>query len=166
MSGPLEDSIKRWTDKRKSALVVEILQGKTTVAGVSRTYDLSPSEIEGWMEDARKGMENVLTANPPAVVHFNAIETDQQAQAVAQITLKSVQQMGSSSFITPHCPQQNGMIERAIKTLKEQCLHRQLFDGIQHATRAIGDGISFYNHRRPHRALDMKTPAEAFALAA
>ncbi len=39
-------------------------------------------------------------------------------------------------------------------------------DSIQHATRAIDDWISFYNHRRPHQALDMKTPDEAFALAA
>ncbi|RHZ90799.1 IS3 family transposase [Cereibacter sphaeroides] len=69
-------------------------------------------------------------------------------------------------FITPHCPQQNGMVERVIRTLKEQCIHRQRFDSIQHATRAIGDWIAFYNHRRPHQALDMKTPAEAFALAA
>ena len=30
----------------------------------------------------------------------------------------------------------------------------------------IGDWIHFYNHRRPHQALNMKTPAEAFALAA
>ena len=69
-------------------------------------------------------------------------------------------------FITPHCPQQNGMVERVIRTLKEQCIHRQRFDSIQHATRAIADWISFYNHRRPHQALDMKTPADAFALAA
>ncbi|MDR1075165.1 MAG: hypothetical protein LBL59_03500 [Xanthomonadaceae bacterium] len=26
--------------------------------------------------------------------------------------------------------------------------------------------MHFYNHRRPHQALSMKTPAEAFALAA
>lgn len=64
MSGPLEDNIKRWTAKRKTALVIEILQGKTTVAEASRTYDLNPSEIEGWIEDARKGMENALKANP------------------------------------------------------------------------------------------------------
>jgi putative transposase len=69
-------------------------------------------------------------------------------------------------FITPHCPQQNGMVERVIRTLKEQCIHRQRLDSIQHATRAIGDWIIFYNTRRPHQALDMKTPAEAFALAA
>ena len=69
-------------------------------------------------------------------------------------------------FITPHCPQQNGMVERVIRTLKEQCVHRQRFDSIQHATRAIGDWISFYNNRRPHQALAMRTPAEAFRLAA
>lgn len=69
-------------------------------------------------------------------------------------------------FITPHCPQQNGMVERVIRTLKEQCAHRHRFETLQHASRVIGDWIRFYNHRRPHQALNMKTPAEAFALAA
>ncbi|GGW45491.1 hypothetical protein GCM10011452_37020 [Gemmobacter lanyuensis] len=69
-------------------------------------------------------------------------------------------------FITPHCPQQNGMVERVIQTLKEHCIHRQRFDSIQHAIRTIGDWIRFYNTQRPHQALDMKTPAEAFTLAA
>lgn len=69
-------------------------------------------------------------------------------------------------FIIPHCPQQNGMVERVILTLKEQCGHRQRFDNTQHATRAIGDWISFYNNRRPHQTLAMRTPAEAFRLAA
>jgi putative transposase len=58
------------------------------------------------------------------------------------------------------------MVERVIRTIKEQCIHRQRFDSIQHATRAISDWISFYNHRRPHQALEMKTPAETFASAA
>lgn len=69
-------------------------------------------------------------------------------------------------FITPRCPQQNGMVERVIRTLKEQCVHRQRFDSIHHASRAIGDWSGFYNHRRPHQALAMRTPAQAFALAA
>lgn len=64
MSMTMEDSIKRWTAKRKTALVIEIIQGKTTLAEASRSLDLSPSEIEGWVDDARKGMENSLRANP------------------------------------------------------------------------------------------------------
>lgn len=69
-------------------------------------------------------------------------------------------------FITPHCPQQNGMVERVIRTLKEQCTHRHRFETLQHASRVIGDWIQFYNHKRPHQALRMQTPAAAFALAA
>lgn len=69
-------------------------------------------------------------------------------------------------FITPHCPQQNGMIERVIRTLKEQCTHRHRFESQQHASRVISDWITFYNTRRPHQALGMKTPAQAYALAA
>ncbi len=43
MSLKMDEDIKRWTAKRKSALVIDIIQGKTTVAEASRAYDLSPS---------------------------------------------------------------------------------------------------------------------------
>ena len=36
----------------------------TSVAEASRSFDLSPSEIEGWVDDAKRGMENSLRANP------------------------------------------------------------------------------------------------------
>ena len=64
MSTKMEEDIKRWTAKRKSALVLDIIQGKTTVAEASRAYDLPPSEVEGWVEDGKRGMENALRANP------------------------------------------------------------------------------------------------------
>lgn len=64
MSETVTVDIKRWTAKRKSALVIEVIQGKTTVAEASRTYDLAPSEVENWVQDGRKGMENALKANP------------------------------------------------------------------------------------------------------
>jgi len=43
----MEDDIKRWTAKGKAALVMEIMQGKSTVAEASRSFDLAPSEIDG-----------------------------------------------------------------------------------------------------------------------
>ena len=67
-------------------------------------------------------------------------------------------------FITPHCPQQNGLVERVIRRIKEQCAHRHGFETLQHSCRVIGDWMMFYNYRRPHQALGMKTPAEAFVL--
>jgi len=48
MSNLQEDDIKRWTAKRKSALVLDIIQGKATVAEASRQFDLPPAEIEEW----------------------------------------------------------------------------------------------------------------------
>lgn len=42
MSMAMDDGIKRWTAKRKSALVVEIIRGKTTLAEASRAFDLTP----------------------------------------------------------------------------------------------------------------------------
>jgi len=64
MSTLMDDEIKRWTAKRKRALVLELLQGKTTVAEASRAYDLPPSEIEAWVDDAKAGMENALRTKP------------------------------------------------------------------------------------------------------
>ena len=60
----MEDDIKRWTAKRKAALVMEIIQGKSTVAEASRAFDLAPSEIETWVDEAKRGMENALRAKP------------------------------------------------------------------------------------------------------
>ena len=64
MSTVMEEDIKRWTAKRKAALVLEIIQGKTTLAAAGRSFDLPASEIDAWVEDAKKGMENALRAKP------------------------------------------------------------------------------------------------------
>ncbi len=52
----MDDRIKRWTAKRKTALVVEIIQRKTTAAMESHAYDLSRLEIEGRVKDAKRAM--------------------------------------------------------------------------------------------------------------
>ena len=50
MSVEMDEEIKRWTARRKSALVLDIIQGKTTVSESSRQFDLPPSEIEFWID--------------------------------------------------------------------------------------------------------------------
>lgn len=39
----------------------------TTVSEASRQYDLSPSEVEGWIDNATAGIENALKAKPDNV---------------------------------------------------------------------------------------------------
>ena len=64
MSIEMDEEIKRWTARRKSALVLDIIQGKTAVSESSRQFDLPPSEIESWIDQAKAGMENALKAKP------------------------------------------------------------------------------------------------------
>ncbi|WP_374496401.1 integrase core domain-containing protein [Zoogloea sp.] len=68
-------------------------------------------------------------------------------------------------FITSYNPHQNGLVERMIPTLKEQCIHCHRVEALQHASRIIGDWIEYYL-QRCHQAMDMQMPAEAFVLAA
>jgi len=44
----------------QTEIVMEIFQGKTSVSKVSCQYDLTPAQIEEWIEEARKGIENQL----------------------------------------------------------------------------------------------------------
>ena len=53
----MDESIERRMAERKAALVIKIIRGKTTVAEASWSFDVSPSEIEVWVEDAPKAHE-------------------------------------------------------------------------------------------------------------
>lgn len=97
MSLKMDEDIKRWTAKRKSALVVDIIQGKTTVAEASRAYDLSPSEVEKWVDDAKRGMENALRANPLDVKeqYERQIKALQEAYGEAMLELRARKKLQS-----------------------------------------------------------------------
>jgi|SRR5690625_579993 len=97
MSIAMEQGIKRWTAKRKSALVLDIIQGKTTVAEASRAYDLSPSEVEGWVEDGKSGMENALRAKPHDVreQYERQVKDLQEAYGEAMLELRARKKLQS-----------------------------------------------------------------------
>ena len=56
-----------------------------------RAHDLSPSEIEGWVEDARRGMENALRANPPDIreQYEKQLKDPQEAYGEAMLELRA-----------------------------------------------------------------------------
>ena len=97
MSTVMDEDIKRWTGKRKAALVVEILQGRTTVAEASRSFDLAPSEIEAWIEDGKKGMENALRAKPLEIreEYERQLKELQEAYGEAMLELRARKKLQS-----------------------------------------------------------------------
>ena len=134
MSIVMEEEIKRWTARRKSALEQALITRFGTLGRVPESFLLRSDN--GLVFTSRHDTRPVRSYGP------------------------------RQEFIILHCPQQNGMIERVIRMLKEQLAHRHRFETQQHAMRVIDDWIAFYSHRRPHRAPGMKTPADAYALAA
>jgi transposase-like protein len=60
----MEDDIKHWTAKRKAALVLDIIQGNTTISEASRAFDLNPCEVERCFDEGKRGMENALRTKP------------------------------------------------------------------------------------------------------
>ena len=91
MSAVMEEEIKRWTARRKSALVLEIIQGKTTVAEASRAFDITPSEIETWIEEGKRGLENALRAKPEDVreQYERQLKDLQEAYGEAMLELRA-----------------------------------------------------------------------------
>jgi transposase-like protein len=87
--GELQE-MKRLTAKRKSEIVMDIFQGKTTVAEVSRKYDLTPATIEEWMEDARRGMENQLRARPKDVAAIYEEKIKDMKAVIGELTLENI----------------------------------------------------------------------------
>jgi len=91
MSMTMEEEFKRWTAKRKAALVTEIIQGKTSIAEASRAFDIPPSEIEEWVDEGRKGLENALRAKPLDVKeqYERQIKELQEAYGEAMLELRA-----------------------------------------------------------------------------
>lgn len=97
MSIVMEEEIKRWTARRKAALVLEIIQGKATVAEASRQFDLSPAEIEEWLEQGKAGMENALRAKPEDVreQYEGQLKALQEAYGEAMLELRARKKLQS-----------------------------------------------------------------------
>jgi transposase InsO family protein len=55
-------------------------------------------------------------------------------------------------FITLFTPEQNGIIERFCRSLKEECVWQHTFPMFQDARRIIRDWVQWYNPRWPHSA--------------
>lgn len=170
-------SVAQAPDERWATDLCRVWGGRDGWLTLALVMDCHTRQVLGWqLSRSGKAATGAAALEQALITRYGVLarvprpfllRSDNGLVFTSRIYTRLVRSYGlQQEFITPHCPQQNGMVERLIRTLKEQCVHRHRFENQRHAMRVIADWIQFYNHRRPHQALGMKTPAEAYALAA
>lgn len=86
-------------------------------------------------------IERVMTDN-----HFSYKNSTAMADAVAELRAKH-------KFIRPHCPWQNGKVERFNRTLQVEWAYRQVFLSNDDRCAALAPWLEHYNTGRRHTAL-------------
>ena len=106
-----------------------------------------------------KTIEFVRRARINAPFAFQTIQTDHGSEFSKQLT-KVIEYAGiSHRHSRVRTPTDNGHIERFIRTLQDECLHRIPRD-FNVWQKEIPEFLNYYNTKRPHKGLNMKTPLE------
>jgi transposase InsO family protein len=91
-------------------------------------------------------IEALMTDNAWSYTHSNAL-----AERLKSIGAKHL-------LIRPHCPWQNGKVERFNRTLQTEWAYRQVFHTNRERAVALDPWLEHYNTRRRHSALDGQPP--------
>lgn len=94
------------------------------------------------------------------ISHIQRIMTDNAfAYRYATAVHEVVTALGARQvFIKPHCPWQNGKIERFNRTLATEWAYYQVFDTNNARTAALAPWLEHYNNQRRHSAIGGHTP--------
>lgn len=91
-------------------------------------------------------VEAVMTDN-----HWSYTRSSSLPRLLSESNIKHV-------LIKPHCPWQNGKVERFNRTLQIEWAYRQVFDNNAERTAALAPWLDYYNTRRRHSALGGRPP--------
>jgi transposase InsO family protein len=94
------------------------------------------------------------------VNRIQAVMTDNHWSYTRSTTLaRLLDQLGARHvLIRPHCPWQNGKVERFNRTLQSEWAYRQVFTTNHDRSAALAPWLEHYNTRRRHSALGAKPP--------
>ncbi len=84
----METPIQRWTAKRKTELVLQLLKAEKKVIDVCREYDLKQSEVESWIETFLKGGEQILKSNSKEQLDSKDREIKELRAKVGELVLE------------------------------------------------------------------------------
>jgi putative transposase len=130
-------------------------------------------EVVGWhvakrgdrwaaLQPLRDGAQTMFGTFAKDVARGLQIRCDWGPQYIAAAWIAEVQWLGmtiSPSFVGE--PQCNGVAERFMRTLKEQCLYLHQFESLEHARDVIAAFIQRYNYQWLIERLGHRTPVQA-----
>lgn len=91
-------------------------------------------------------IERVITDN-----HWSHKRSADVAAVIAALSAKH-------TFIKPHCPWQNGKVERYNRTLQTEWAYRQIFTTNDARCAALAPWLDYYNNQRRHSAIGGQPP--------
>ncbi len=91
-------------------------------------------------------IEAVMTDN-----HWSYTKSSSVAETLADLDARHI-------TIRPHCPWQNGKVERFNRTLQIEWAYRQVFTSNDQRSDALPRWLEYYNHRRNHGSLARRPP--------
>jgi len=169
--------VKRWrsqteqSDHRWAMDVTHIPCGGDGWAHLAAVIDCHDREVVGWefalrgrAKEAERALEEACIArfgtlrpqgSTPVIRSDNGLifQSRRFRRACRDYRLRQ-------EFTTPYTPEQNGLIERFFRSLKEECTWQTNFRSFREAKRVVGRWIEWYNSSRPHQALGYLSPRE------
>ena len=130
------------------AEVVEDIKSLTVMFAVLKCFNIIADEYSIKFQE-------VLTDNGP---EFGQSQSKNKEQHPFE---RMLIEMGiKHRYTRAYRPQTNGKVERFWRTIEEDLLEETTFDSVDHLRDELLQYMYYYNHLRPHQALDGKTPAE------
>jgi len=149
--------------------VTHVFCGQDGWCHLTAIIDCCDRTIVGWRL-SRSGVARIAAAALEDALRDRRIEhghapltlrSDNGLVFGAKVFVAVVRRYGlAQEYITPYSPEQNGMIERFFRSLKEECLWHHRFTSRDQAFLVIATWLDKYHTERPHSALGYLTPTE------
>lgn len=159
------------SNQRWAMDITHIDCGQDGWAHLAAVIDCADREVIGWRfafrgraREAEEALEDACIRRFGGRIprsHSLTLRSDNGLVFMAKHFRQTVKRYGiSQEYITPYTPEQNGMIERFFRSLKDECVYQHHFQSFEEARAAITQWIRYYNEQRPHQALAYRSPSQ------
>lgn len=158
-----------FSNERWAIDVTSIFCGKDGWCSFTAIIDCCDRHIVGWRlaesgvsKHAAAALEEALIIRKEELKSTElTLRSDNGLIFGSKIFVSIVSNWGiGQEYITPYTPEQNGLIERFFRSLKEECVWQHQFNSRDEAFVIISNWLDKYHKERPHSALNYLTPEE------